>query len=115
MDPAIAAMHPKPAPPTATVASTVNGAVDADPRNSLTVGPRGPMLMADVHFLQKHQSFNRERIPGACRGGREQRNDRSCDDGGRGVQGSAARQRSVCVGVVAEPRGPRSMALRNSS
>lgn len=61
-----AALHPKLTPPTASVSSTVNGTADADPRNAMTVGPRGPMLMADVHFLQKHQSFNRERIPGAC-------------------------------------------------
>ncbi len=31
--------------------------------NSLTVGPEGPILMEDVHFLDKMGHFDRERIP----------------------------------------------------
>jgi catalase len=30
---------------------------------SLTVGPRGPMLLQDVEFLDELAHFNRERIP----------------------------------------------------
>lgn len=31
--------------------------------NSMTAGPRGPVLMQDTHLLEKLQHFNRERIP----------------------------------------------------
>jgi catalase len=34
-----------------------------DKVNSLTVGPRGPLLMQDVTFLEELAHFDRERIP----------------------------------------------------
>ena len=34
-----------------------------DVTSSLTVGPRGPMLLQDVVFLEVMASFDRERIP----------------------------------------------------
>lgn len=37
-------------------------AVDDD-QNSITAGPRGPVLMQDVHLLEKLGHFDRERIP----------------------------------------------------
>ena len=39
------------------------GAPVADNQNSLTVGPRGPLLMQDYHLIEKMAHFNRERIP----------------------------------------------------
>ena len=35
----------------------------ADNQNSLTAGPRGPVLLQDVHLVEKLAHFNRERIP----------------------------------------------------
>ena len=32
-------------------------------QNSLTAGPRGPMLMQDYHLIEKMAHFNRERVP----------------------------------------------------
>ena len=40
-----------------------NGAPAPSDRNSLTVGPDGPILLHDVHFLHQMAHFNRERIP----------------------------------------------------
>ena len=34
-----------------------------DDQNSMTAGPRGPVLLQDVHFLEKMSHFDRERIP----------------------------------------------------
>ncbi len=34
-----------------------------DNQNSLTVGPRGPLLIEDFHVIEKNAHFNRERIP----------------------------------------------------
>lgn len=34
-----------------------------DNQNSLTAGPRGPILLTDSHLIDKLQSFDRERIP----------------------------------------------------
>ena len=39
------------------------GAPVANNQDSLTVGPRGPMLLQDTWFLEKLAHFNRERIP----------------------------------------------------
>ncbi len=39
------------------------GAPVADNRNSLTAGPRGPMLLQDVWYLEKLAHFDREVIP----------------------------------------------------
>jgi len=35
----------------------------ADNQNSLTAGPRGPLLMQDYQLLEKMATFNRERVP----------------------------------------------------
>jgi catalase len=43
--------------------TTANGAPVADNQNSLTAGPRGPVLMTDVHLVEKLAHFNRERVP----------------------------------------------------
>ncbi|WP_246299123.1 catalase [Nocardioides panaciterrulae] len=40
-----------------------NGAPAPSDRNSLTLGPDGPILLHDVHFLNQMAHFNRERIP----------------------------------------------------
>ncbi len=45
------------------VMTTNNGAHVADNQNSLTAGPRGPLLAQDWQLFEKHASFNRERIP----------------------------------------------------
>ena len=43
--------------------TTANGAPVADNQNSLTAGPRGPVLLTDVHLVEKLAHFNRERVP----------------------------------------------------
>jgi catalase len=43
--------------------TTDTGAPAPSDRNSLTVGPDGPILLHDVHFLNQMAHFNRERIP----------------------------------------------------
>lgn len=43
--------------------TTATGAPIADNQNSLTAGPRGPLLMQDVQLLEQMQRFNRERLP----------------------------------------------------
>ena len=43
--------------------TTAHGIPVADNQNSLTAGPRGPVLMQDVHLVEKMAHFNRERIP----------------------------------------------------
>lgn len=43
--------------------TTADGCPVADNQNSLTAGANGPILMQDVHLLEKMQHFNRERIP----------------------------------------------------
>ena len=45
------------------VMTTTAGAPVADNQNSLTAGPRGPVLMQDWHLLEKLAHQNRERIP----------------------------------------------------
>ena len=48
----------------ATVGSTTDtGAPAPSDRNSLTIGPDGPILLHDVHFLNQMAHFNRERVP----------------------------------------------------
>jgi catalase len=39
------------------------GAPAPSDRNSLTVGPNGPLLLHDVHFLEQMAHFNREKVP----------------------------------------------------
>ncbi|WP_243041453.1 catalase [Dyella sedimenti] len=43
--------------------TTASGAPVADNQNSLTAGPRGPLLVQDHQLFEKHAHFNRERIP----------------------------------------------------
>ena len=43
--------------------TTATGAPAPSDRNSLTVGPDGPILLHDRHFLEQMAHFNRERIP----------------------------------------------------
>ena len=43
--------------------TTASGAPVADNQNSLTAGPRGPLLVQDWQLFEKHATFNRERIP----------------------------------------------------
>jgi catalase len=45
------------------VLTTSAGAPVADNQNSLSAGPRGPLLLQDVHLLEKLANQNRERIP----------------------------------------------------
>jgi catalase len=43
--------------------TTAAGAPAGDNQNSLTAGPRGPVLMQDFFLMEKMAHFNRERIP----------------------------------------------------
>ena len=43
--------------------TTAFGIPVADDQNSLTAGDPGPVLMQDVHLLEKLGHFDRERIP----------------------------------------------------
>ncbi len=51
---------PEQKPPTITTAA---GKAVADNQNSLTAGPRGPVLLEDAYLLEKLAFQNRERIP----------------------------------------------------
>ncbi len=43
--------------------TSATGVPIADNQNSLTAGPRGPLLVQDWPLFEKHAHFNRERIP----------------------------------------------------
>ena len=43
--------------------TTAAGIPIADNQNSLTAGPRGPVLMPDHHLIERMAHFNRERVP----------------------------------------------------
>lgn len=43
--------------------TTAAGCPVADNQNSITAGPHGPVLMQDVHLMEKLAHFNRERVP----------------------------------------------------
>jgi catalase len=43
--------------------TTASGIPVADNQNSITAGPRGPVVLQDFHLIEKLQHFNRERIP----------------------------------------------------
>src|SRR5271170_3812900 len=43
--------------------TTTAGRPVADNQNSLTAGPRGPVLIQDFQLIEKMAHFNRERIP----------------------------------------------------
>ena len=53
----------KPVTTRCPVMTTTAGAPVVDNQNSLTAGPRGPVLMQDWHLLEKLAHQNRERIP----------------------------------------------------
>lgn len=46
-----------------SVMITAAGNPIGDNQNSLTAGPRGPVLMADYQLIEKMAHFNRERVP----------------------------------------------------
>jgi catalase len=46
-----------------TKLTTASGIPLDDNQNSITAGPRGPVLLQDFHLIEKLQHFNRERIP----------------------------------------------------
>ena len=46
-----------------SILTTDSGNPVSDNQNSLTAGPRGPLLVQDFHLFEKHAHFNRERIP----------------------------------------------------
>jgi catalase len=46
-----------------TQLTTASGIHVTDNQNSITAGPRGPVLLQDFHLIEKLQHFNRERIP----------------------------------------------------
>lgn len=50
-------------PANPTRLTTASGIPVADNQNSLSAGPRGPLLLQDFHLIEKLQHFNRERIP----------------------------------------------------
>jgi catalase len=43
--------------------TTASGMPVTDNQNAISAGPRGPLLLQDVHLIEKLQHFNRERIP----------------------------------------------------
>ncbi|NHZ33577.1 catalase [Massilia rubra] len=43
--------------------TTASGIPVDDNQNSISAGPRGPLLLQDFHLIEKLQHFNRERIP----------------------------------------------------
>jgi len=43
--------------------TTAAGIPVVDNQNSITAGPRGPVLLQDFHLIEKLQHFNRERVP----------------------------------------------------
>ena len=45
------------------VLTTNFGQPVADDQNSLTAGPRGPVLLQDIQLVEKLAHFNRERVP----------------------------------------------------
>jgi catalase len=45
------------------VLTTQQGAPISDDQNTLSVGPRGPALLEDLHFREKIVHFDHERIP----------------------------------------------------
>lgn len=49
--------------PQCPVMTTAAGVPVGDNQNSLTAGPRGPVLMADYQLMEKMAHFNRERVP----------------------------------------------------
>ena len=52
-----------PSPEAQQGSTTQTGAPAPSDRNSLTLGPNGPMLLHDHHFPDQMAHFNRERVP----------------------------------------------------
>ena len=46
-----------------SIMTTAAGTAVADNQNSLTAGPRGPLLMQDYQLMERMAHFNRERVP----------------------------------------------------
>ncbi len=53
----------QPTPEAQQGSTTQTGAPATSDRNSLTIGPDGPILLHDTHFIEQMAHFNRERIP----------------------------------------------------
>src|ERR1700719_3274444 len=53
----------KPKQPSCPHMTTSSGRPVGDNQNSITAGPRGPVLMEDYLLFEKMAQFNRERIP----------------------------------------------------
>jgi catalase len=53
----------KPEPKSCPLMTTSSGRPVGDNQNSVTAGPRGPVLMEDYLLFEKMAQFNRERIP----------------------------------------------------
>ncbi|MGD0778414.1 MAG: catalase, partial [Candidatus Solibacter sp.] len=53
----------KPEPTSCPLMTTSSGRPVGDNQNSVTAGPRGPVLMEDYLLFEKMAQFNRERIP----------------------------------------------------
>jgi len=49
--------------PTHTGSTTGAGKPAPSDRESLTIGPNGPLLLHDVHFIEQMAHFNREKVP----------------------------------------------------
>ena len=49
--------------PYSGASTNVNGSPVSTEEHSATVGQQGPLLLSDVHLVEKHAHFNRERIP----------------------------------------------------
>jgi catalase len=58
-----AATPPRIDPTAAAVSTTETGAPAPSDERSLTLGPDGPILLHDHHFLSQMAHFNRERVP----------------------------------------------------
>ena len=43
--------------------TTSTGSPVDDNQNTMSAGPRGPLLLSDTHFIDKMAKFDRERIP----------------------------------------------------
>ena len=56
-------MAKEPEIPQGPILTTAAGIPVVDNQNSLTAGPRGPLLVQDWQLFEKHAHFNRERIP----------------------------------------------------
>ncbi|ODT84124.1 MAG: catalase [Pelagibacterium sp. SCN 64-44] len=53
----------RPDAPTNGPSTMSSGAPSPSDRNSLTIGPDGPIVLHDVHFLEQMAHFNREKVP----------------------------------------------------